>query len=89
MTSSFPNPFVRLFEAPVEVLTATAYALVLLTALLATWYALGRNLLWLSQRWQTGWRYLPSPMWVARAGGGLLVIAVDCLLLAGVVHLLT
>jgi len=79
------NPFVALFERPVATLTAAAYALVLMTAMLATWYAGSRNLLYLVDRWQDGWRLL-VPFWYAvRVAGLLLVVAIDCLLIAGII----
>jgi len=53
------NPFIELFHDPVGSLTAVAYALVLLAALVATWYALGRNLLTLYGEYQNGWIALP------------------------------
>ena len=79
------NPFIRLYEAPVETLTAAAYTLVLLALLLATWYALGRNLLTLYKDFQEGWLVLPPFWWTARAFGALLIVAVDLLLLAAII----
>lgn len=82
------NPFIRLFEMPVETLTSTAYALVLLAALVATWWAAGRNLLWLDRHWGSGWKYLP-PFWPAlRMIAVLIIAAVDLLLIAGIIGVL-
>lgn len=83
------NPFVELWEAPVATLAALAYALVLLAALLATWYGATRNALYLTDRYQDGWKYLPPFWWSLRAVAMLLVAALDLLLLAGIVHVLT
>jgi hypothetical protein len=83
------NPFIQLYEQPVEALTAGAYALVLLAALVATWYAGTRNALYLVDRYQHGWRYLPSLWWTARAIGLLLIAALDLLLVAGILHVLS
>jgi len=82
------NPFIRLYEAPVETLTASAYALVLLGALLATWYAATRNLLTLIDTYQDGWLILPPFGWTLRVVGMLLVASLDLLLIAGIVHVL-
>lgn len=83
-----PNPFIRLFEAPVESLTAGAYALLLVAALLTTWYAGGRNALTLYDTYQQGWLVLPTFWWTVRAVGMLLVVALDLLLVAGIIHVL-
>ncbi len=83
------NPFIELFEQPVETLTAGAYALVLLSALLATWYAAGRNALTLYDSYQNGWLVLPTIWWVARAVGLLLIVAIDLLLVAGIIYVVT
>lgn len=82
------NPAIRLQEAPVEALTDFGWALVLVAALVATWWAAGRNLLWLDQHWGNGWQLLP-PFWAAaRMVVLLLILAVDAWLLAGIVHAL-
>ena len=83
------NPFVRLFEAPVESLTAGAYALVLLAALIASWYLAGRNLLYLHKQYQNGWLYLVPFWYMLRLTALVLVVAVDLLLIAGIIHVLT
>jgi hypothetical protein len=83
------NPFIRLYEAPVESLTAGAYALVLVAALVASWYAAGRNLLYLQKQYQNGWRYLVPFWYMVRLTALVLVVAVDLLLVAGIIHVLT
>jgi hypothetical protein len=83
------NPFVHLFEAPVESLTALAYALVLVAVLVATWWAGGRNALWLYQEWREGWYLLVPGRYAARVVAMVLVVALDLLLVAGIVGVLT
>lgn len=79
------NPFVSLWEQPILTLTAAAYAFALVAALVATWYALGRNLMTLYiQNKKGGWKYPPLE-WALRAIAVPLVLAVDCLLLAAFV----
>lgn len=79
------NPIIRLYEAPVETLTDAGWALILVAALFATWWAAGRNLLWLDDQWGHGWKYLPT-FWVAARGVALLLIlAVDFWLVAALV----
>ena len=82
------NPAVRLTDAPVETLTEFGWALVLVAALVGTWWALGRNLLYLTEEYQQGWRYLIPFRYAARVFFTLLIVAVDLWLLAGVVHVL-
>jgi len=83
------NPFIELFHDPVGSLTAVAYALVLLAALVATWYALGRNLLTLYSDYQNGWIALPPGPYTARVIGALLIVAIDLLLIAGIIGVLS
>jgi len=88
------NPFVALFERPVATLTAAAYALVLLSALVGSWYAGGRNALYLVEFWQEtpggqAWRLLVPLAYAARVVAMLLLLAVDLLLVAGIIHVLT
>jgi len=83
------NPVVRLYEAPVETLTAAAYALILAAALAATWWALSRNLLYLHANWQDGWLTLVPAEYTARVIVVCLLVAVDLALVAGIVHVLT
>jgi len=82
------NPFVRLYDAPVESLTAGAYALLLVAALVTSWYALGRNMLYLTERWRDGWLVLVPFWYMARVVGVLLIVAVDLLLIAGIIAVL-
>lgn len=83
------NPFVALYESPVETLTAGAYALVLLAFLVATWYAAGRNALTLYDDFQDGWLVLVPFWYTVRAVGMFLLGAIDLLLIAGIVQVLT
>jgi len=79
------NPVIRLVEHPVASLADLGWAMVLLAALVATWWAAGRNLLWLDANWRDGWQALP-PFWYAvRSVALLLVAAVDLWLIAGIV----
>lgn len=89
MTDMTTNPFLRLYEAPVEALTAGAYALLLLAALFATWYALGRNLMTLYSDYQNGWYALPPAGYTARVVGALVILALDLLLIAAIIGVLT
>lgn len=81
-----PNPFIRLFEAPVETLNAAAYTLVLLSFIFATWYAAGRNTLAIYEDFQNGWQVLPTFWWTLRVFGLFWIAAIDLLLVAGIVH---
>lgn len=92
-TAMTSNPFVRLYEAPVETLTLAAYLLVLLAVLLLTIYALGRNLMTLYLRWESeGWSNTMPPYppgdWMARAIAVPVVLAVDLLLIAAFFYFL-
>lgn len=82
------NPFIRLYETPVATLTDAAYALLLLAALVATWWAAGRNALYLSEHYQNGWKYLIPAWYALRLIGMLVTAAVDLLLLAGIIGVL-
>ena len=83
------NPALRLVEAPAAALADLGWALILIAALVATWWAAGRNALYLSEQYQAGWQYL-VPFWYAvRTIGMLLVLAVDAWLLAALVAVLT
>lgn len=82
------NPAVRLIESPVEALTDFGWALVLLAALVGTWWALGRNILYLTEEYQSGWRYLIPLRYAVRVVLTLVIVAFDLWLLAGVVHVL-
>lgn len=82
------NPVVRLYESPVESLTDAGWLFVLLAALVATWWAAGRNVLWLDDQWGNGWKFLP-PFWVAVRIVALLgIVAVDLWLMAAMLAVL-
>jgi hypothetical protein len=83
------NPALRLVEAPVATLTDAAWACILLAALMATWWAAGRNVLWLDQQWQNGWQALPTFWYAARSVALLVVLAVDLWLVAALVAVLS
>lgn len=83
------NPFVRLYEAPVETLTAGAYALVLVAFLLLTWWVLTSLAFDLYRGWRDSWYALPPLSYVAKAAAGVVILAVDLLLLAGIIHVIT
>jgi len=82
------NPFIQLFEYPVATLTALAYVVVLLGALVGSWWALGRNLLYLRQRYQNGWKYLIPGMYALRVVATAVLVAIDLLLVAAILHAL-
>lgn len=79
------NPFIRIYESPVESLTAAGWLCILIGALVATWWAAGRNALYLENNYQNGWKYL-VPFWYAvRLVGMLVALAVDLWLVAGII----
>jgi len=82
------NPFLRLIEQPVASLTDLGWLLVLLAALAGTWWAAGRNLLWLDDNWRNGWYLLPDARYVGRLIALLGVLAADAWLLAAIVEIL-
>lgn len=82
------NPFIHLFEHPVATLTALAYVMVLLGALVGSWWALGRNLLYLRQQYQNGWKYLIPAMYALRVVSTAVLVAVDLLLIAAIIHVI-
>jgi len=83
-----PNPFVELAQDPVAVLTAAAYATVLLAALVGTWWALSRNLLYLLDNWQDGWIVLVPLGYAVRTMAVLGLVAGDLALVAGIIGVL-
>lgn len=83
------NPFIRLWETPVETLAIGAYLLVLLAALVATWYVLGRNLLTLYIQYEKDSWKTPPAAWAARAIAVPIILSIDLLLVAAFVHFLT
>jgi hypothetical protein len=82
------NPFIRLFEAPVEALTAAAYIVVLLGLLALSWWALGRNLLYLRDRYQDGWKFLVPLWYAARVTAVSAIISLDLLLVAAIIYII-
>lgn len=83
------NPFVAVYETPVESLTDAGYGLLLLGALIMSWWALGRNALYLQEEWRNGWLVL-VPFWYAvRTVAALIGIAVDLWLVAALIAILT
>jgi len=83
------NPFLELYQHPVATLTATAYIALLLGALVATWWAAGRNALALDNQWQEGWLLL-IPFWpAARIVAMFGILAVDLWLVAAIIGVLT
>jgi len=79
------NPAIRFVEHPVGALTDLGWSFILLAALIATWWAAGRNLLYLSNRYQDGWKYLIPLSYAARLVGMLGIVAIDCWLLAALI----
>jgi hypothetical protein len=83
------NPFVELFRSPVATLTAAAYACLLLAGLVVTWWAAARNLVVLDDRWQDGWQLLVPLGYAVRLAAMAAILAIDLLLLAGIIYVLT
>ena len=82
------NPFVELWTDPVLALTRFAYVFILAGFMVLTWWAAGRNALWLDDHFQDGWQVL-VPFWFAvRSFAMLAIVAVDLLLLAGIIYVL-
>jgi len=79
------NPFLELYQHPVDTLTAAAYVALLLGALVATWWALGRNLMYLDDQFQEGWLYLIPLRYTARLVATLGIVAVDLWILAAII----
>jgi hypothetical protein len=82
------NPAVRLIQDPVSVLTDAGWILMLLAALLLTWWALGRNLVYLTERYQDGWRYLIPLRYAVRSVVALVIVGIDLWLISAVVYVL-
>lgn len=87
------NPFVRLFEAPVETLILAAYVCALLTLLIVTLGAVYRNGLTLYIRFKRQrpqqWEYVPPVGFLLRLAAIPFVIGLDLLFVAAVIELLT
>lgn len=82
------NPFLRLYEAPVETLTDLGWVAILLALLTATWWAAGRNLLWLDEHYQEGWKYLITADYALRTIAMFVIVAADLWLIAAIVGVL-
>jgi hypothetical protein len=82
------NPIIRLHETPVESLADAGWALFLLAALVVTWWALGRNVLYLREEYQNGWKYLVPFWYTLRTAGVFAIVAVDLWLLSAIVHII-
>lgn len=82
------NPILDFIESPVHGLADLGWALFLLAALVVTWWALGRNLLYLRQQYQTGWKYLVPLGYAGRVAAALVIVGVDAWLLAAIVAVL-
>lgn len=83
------NPVIHLIEHPVAALTEASWLCVLLAALVATWWAAGRNALYLLDRYQDGWLVLVPLQYAIRSIAMLLIVAIDLALIAGIVHVAT
>lgn len=87
------NPFVRLFEAPVETLTLTGYVLGLLCLLFLTLAACWRNAIVVKvqfdKNYPNRWQYNPPTAWLLRVAAIPLVLMVDVWALAAVILLMT
>jgi hypothetical protein len=83
------NPFIQLFEAPAETLLAAGYAVILFGLLVATWWGLSRNAMYLVEYWQDGWKYLVPGKYALRAVLVAVIVAVDLWLTAGIIYVLT
>ena len=87
------NPFVRLFEAPVETLTLAAYCLGLLALVWITLTTCWSNALTAYVQFEkqrpTQWRYKPPIAWTVRVGSILLVLMLDVFAVAAFIDLTT
>ncbi|AFH21983.1 hypothetical protein OSG_eHP14_00015 [environmental Halophage eHP-14] len=83
------NPFIRFYEAPVESLAGIAYVLILIGILTLTWWALSRNLLYLREEWRNGWLVLVPLTYTVRVAATLGLLAVDALLIGGIIYVIT
>lgn len=86
------NPFIELYQHPVEVLAALGYALLLVALLVATVAACCRNAVWLSVRWDRQrpqqWEYVPPIWWLVRLAAIPFILAIDAWALAALIWLL-
>jgi hypothetical protein len=82
------NPILRLVDNPAAALADLGWALMLCAALVVTWWALGRNLLYLRQQYQNGWKYLVPLPYAGRVAAALVIVGVDAWLFAALVAVL-
>lgn len=86
------NPIIRLVEHPVAALGDLAIALLFVTGLVFSWWALGHNLVSLAvkteNRSKRGWHYLPPLTYVAQLAAIPLITAIDALLVGAMIHLI-
>jgi hypothetical protein len=86
------NPFIRLYEAPVETLTLSGYVLGLAVLLVATLGLCWTNVLAIADEVtapRRGWTYEPPLWFLARVAAVPLVLMVDVWAVAAVIALLT
>lgn len=87
------NPFIRLWEAPVETLTLTGYALGLTCLVFVTLAACYRNGLTIITHWEhkrpQDWEYVPPAGWLLRVAAIPLVLMLDVWAVAAIIWLLT
>jgi hypothetical protein len=82
------NPIIRLHETPVESLADAGWTFILVGALLLTWWAAGRNALYLRDEFQNGWKFLVPFWYTARVTVLCVIVAVDLWLLSAIVHII-
>ena len=82
------NPIIGLYETPVESLADAGWTFILAGALILTWWALGRNFLYLRDRYQNGWKYLVPLQYAARVTAVCFIVAVDLWLLSAMVYII-
>lgn len=87
------NPFIRLYEAPVETLTLTAYVLGLACLLFLTLAVVWRNgyivYVQFEKNYPHKWQYNPPTSWLLRVAAIPLILMIDFLAAAAVIGLLT
>ncbi|MDQ2052852.1 hypothetical protein RBH26_20635 [Natronolimnohabitans sp. A-GB9] len=85
------NPFIELYEAPVETLTLGAYLLILLAALVGTWWLLTRNVLELykqaaTETWAKNAPLYPPFKFIWRLAAIPVIVAIDLFLIAAFLY---
>lgn len=86
------NPFVRLWEAPIETLTLVGYGLLLATLLVVTIGVCWKNAVTTYTQYQKNWQrwsYLPPLTWVGRVAAIPFILMLDVWALAALIYLLT